>query len=526
MPRHRDFQKIYDAFMWRYCKDKKECEEGKRVYYAWLNKLGLDDTKPYQRPQESFDWVKPHIQFMKEDEKAEYFKIEALFPLSSMNNNVYTKEELIRACRTLVGKPTNLNHTETMLPEVQTVDADYEDDIVGCLDRVEKGSKTLQMIKSGEILQVSIEAECLRGTEQTPDGNVCKGQIFTGKAYLTKDVLPGVPLTRIIPVEKLVESFTVTSVTNLNEPNSQNQTPEPKKMCNLCGTCDWTVENPAEKDVVDKCPKCGAPAYYVPILAAEQIRQKRAEQPPQQTLPPSTTPNSEQNPRSDADRAKAHFNISDEDWLKLSEPEKQDLISKLPPRGSGEAEAEWTTAYINDLPNSSFAVIEPAYLDGKTEDKRCRHLPFKDKDGKVDLPHLTNALARMNQIVPVTDSISAADLRAKAQKVLIAAAKDAGVGDYEVLVRQGIFQKVAAEVLEKIKDLQGNYEALKSEVEQLKKPEEQPKQEPKKEPCKCVLTKEGFWARFHQLRSEGLNKTDSFRLVSMEVIEAATKKAK
>ena len=79
-----------------------------------------------------------------------------------------------------------------------------------------------------------------------------------------------------------------------------------------------------------------------------------------------------------------------------------------------EEKAEWTTEYINTLPNSSFAVIEPAYLEGKTEDKNCRHLPFKDENGEVDLPHYRNALARVNQIKPVTDSISEADLRSQA----------------------------------------------------------------------------------------------------------------
>jgi hypothetical protein len=76
--------------------------------------------------------------------------------------------------------------------------------------------------------------------------------------------------------------------------------------------------------------------------------------------------------------------------------------------------AEWTTEYINTLPNSSFAVIEPAYLEGKTEDKNARHLPFKDENGEVDLPHYRNALARVNQIKPITDSISEEELRSKA----------------------------------------------------------------------------------------------------------------
>ncbi len=61
------------------------------------------------------------------------------------------------------------------------------------------------------------------------------------------------------------------------------------------------------------------------------------------------------------------------------------------------AAAEWTTAYINTLPDSAFAYVETCY--GKTsDDKGLRHLPYKDAEGNVDLPHLRNALARVNQI--------------------------------------------------------------------------------------------------------------------------------
>ena len=84
---------------------------------------------------------------------------------------------------------------------------------------------------------------------------------------------------------------------------------------------------------------------------------------------------------------------------------------------------KWTRKYINDLPDSAFAVIEPAYKEGKTDNKNARHLPYKDKNGKVDLSHLRNALARMNQIKPITDSISAEELRKKARDKLIPLAK-------------------------------------------------------------------------------------------------------
>ena len=62
------------------------------------------------------------------------------------------------------------------------------------------------------------------------------------------------------------------------------------------------------------------------------------------------------------------------------------------------------------MPNSAFAVIEPAYISGETKNKNCRHLPFKDHNGKIDKSHLKNALARVNQIKPITDSITASEI--------------------------------------------------------------------------------------------------------------------
>jgi len=85
-----------------------------------------------------------------------------------------------------------------------------------------------------------------------------------------------------------------------------------------------------------------------------------------------------------------------------------------------EAKARWTRAYINRLPDDSFAVIEPAYKRGETKDKNARHLPHHGPGGggtknvNLDLPHLRNALARANQIKPVTDSISAEELQRQA----------------------------------------------------------------------------------------------------------------
>ncbi|MDI6711474.1 MAG: hypothetical protein QME76_12470 [Bacillota bacterium] len=85
---------------------------------------------------------------------------------------------------------------------------------------------------------------------------------------------------------------------------------------------------------------------------------------------------------------------------------------------------KWTTAYINDLPDACFAYIEPGGSkdqEGKTVPRSLRHLPYKDKDGKIDIPHLRNALTRLPQTgIPP-------GAKREALKKLIAAAREAGV---------------------------------------------------------------------------------------------------
>lgn len=76
--------------------------------------------------------------------------------------------------------------------------------------------------------------------------------------------------------------------------------------------------------------------------------------------------------------------------------------------------AKWDSKYMRELPDSSYAVVE--------NDVGARHLPFKDKEGNIDLPHLRNALSKMNQII-ANGSISDEELRKKANDVLIPYAK-------------------------------------------------------------------------------------------------------
>jgi hypothetical protein len=112
--------------------------------------------------------------------------------------------------------------------------------------------------------------------------------------------------------------------------------------------------------------------------------------------------------------------VAIDDAYKVQETEEArlELLKQFDEMDLEEA-AKWTRAYINSLPDSAFIYIEPGYKAGL--DKRARHLPYKDDTGKIDLPHLRNALARCNQITPTLGKVKASQMRktacAKAQRL-------------------------------------------------------------------------------------------------------------
>ncbi len=68
------------------------------------------------------------------------------------------------------------------------------------------------------------------------------------------------------------------------------------------------------------------------------------------------------------------------------------------------AKAQWSRAFINELPDDAFLYIEPGGKkdeDGKTVPRSNRHFPFQDRNGDVDVPHLRNAIARIPQSTAV-----------------------------------------------------------------------------------------------------------------------------
>jgi HK97 family phage prohead protease len=87
----------------------------------------------------------------------------------------------------------------------------------------------------------------------------------------------------------------------------------------------------------------------------------------------------------------------------------------------------WSTAYVNDLPDSSFLYIAPGGTkdsEGKTTPRSLRYFPVKDANGKPDAAHIRNALAR----IPQASSIPAAARAAAMEKAKKMAAAHPEIG--------------------------------------------------------------------------------------------------
>ena len=84
----------------------------------------------------------------------------------------------------------------------------------------------------------------------------------------------------------------------------------------------------------------------------------------------------------------------------------------------------WSTAYVNGLPDSSFLLV---FTD--SAGKKQRMFPVKDSSGKVDLPHLRNALARIPQASTITAEQRAAAMT-KAKSMAKNTSVSGGQGEY------------------------------------------------------------------------------------------------
>ena len=153
--------------------------------------------------KESFTW----LQSLEPLNNPRYIKIVALNAGSTLNRNLYLEEELMKAARTLIGKPVwyGSSHDPTSKIQVGAVEwAEYEDKRVECLASVNE--ETYNLVKIGEILHSSVEAEYLY---DVVSNNLLapKGLVFKGILLLPKGVQPGDPNTSVTLLERLQENM-------------------------------------------------------------------------------------------------------------------------------------------------------------------------------------------------------------------------------------------------------------------------------------------------------------------------------
>jgi hypothetical protein len=100
-------------------------------------------------------------------------------------------------------------------------------------------------------------------------------------------------------------------------------------------------------------------------------------------------------------------------FIAMSSLDVEEVTAEL-----GEA-AVWTRAFIDTLSDSAFLYTEDGGSkdgEGKITPRSLRHFPYRDKTGKIDLPHLRNALASIPQS-NVPDDVKT-KLENKAKKLL------------------------------------------------------------------------------------------------------------
>jgi predicted phosphatase len=131
-------------------------------------------------------------------------------------------------------------------------------------------------------------------------------------------------------------------------------------------------------------------------------------------------------------------------------------------------EAKWSQKMINDLPDDCFAFIKPGGkkdVEKKTVPRSLRYLPYKGADGRIDLPHLRNALARLSQ----TDLSD--DEKKKAEVVLRKAAKEMKIGEFReqtITEDQKATQRaLCLDEVEAIKDSRDNFIEVRKKLRDI-----------------------------------------------------------
>jgi hypothetical protein len=301
----------------------------------------------------------------------------------NLNGVILPRKAVKEGLNTLIGKQCNWEHNGSGYVCGYTISAQINEDKVETINVLfkslfpEQAEELKEKVKSGdaavsfEIWNIDPETKKSVVKELENGFKEIYKIIFHGTGVLLahKPACPKAKIFKLAAKKELEDAEKIVDkVFNEGLVYAQMAIEEPK--CVNCGSCNCTKDKEENKLELKE--------LYANVTKEEEIT---------------------------FDLAMAFYYASDEEKANLTEDA-----------------AKWTRKFINNLPDSAFAAIEPAYPE-KTEDKNARHLPHHNGEGdlgkeksnaNLDLPHYKNALARVNQINPISDSISVDDLRAKA----------------------------------------------------------------------------------------------------------------
>lgn len=346
-------------------------------------------------------------------------------PMEQFSKRVYYAERLKQAAHTLTGKPISEDH-RFPLPNCFVSLAKWDDGQGGVYFEGEVTAEVAEKLKGGYYngsVSVSVNPWRRGGGLEFVDGVAPYGFEFE-ELSLLHSLPPGDPQTWVELMEALSH--------------------EQKGGMNL------------EKEELEKIVREAIEAQMKPVLEAlEQLKNKEPEVP--------------------AELAEALKPYPEETRQKYISLFKQ---GNLPSDWRKMLEAEWTTEYINDLPDECFAYIEPGGEkdeQGKTKPRSLRHLPYRDAQGRPDADHVRNALARL----PLTDI--PAEAKEEAKRKLCAAAKELEIesevcglteSTYLVEARKQILALMAekAEIEKQLKQSQEKLQRFREAVERVLPP--------------------------------------------------------
>ena len=369
----------------------KTCSKALQVFYATCNEKGWDYTKPMpgEKIREHFTAIMPFQVLEKIVDKPLRIQGLAIKAGMSRNMNIYTPEELEAFAGKLVNAPVYVEHVAVPNAIGRVVKAWWDPESQAVWYEAEIYDDELaEKIRKGIIQHVSIGADY--ETLDVLDGKVPHG---LHNAELSLVAVPGVPETNIQVLESL-------------RPAEEQVMAEPQDFI-LYPVRDLSVFMPEHFRVMWVDRRLGVQALYGRLIGQPESfqpfallfmkasgwtpdkieswlkdnpqysRQSLAPQPvgvQPGAAPPKAVGEKNMNENKNADvNAKANENAS-----------KPQVLRPLI------AERVWTRRYINNLPDSSFALILPGGEKdetGRTKPRSLRMFPYKDAQGRVDLPH-------------------------------------------------------------------------------------------------------------------------------------------